>query len=148
MRFIGRNSFLWLMTLLLIAGVVSTGFAETTEVTEIPGSSTDSVLVIEPKHCVLQSEQELCRTQVTISWQSEKPQNYCLFEEGDELSLACWEAAVRGATRIRYASDESTTYQLKTADLDVVSSVTLRVSRVVKGRRKTKKRQGRLWSFP
>ncbi|MFV2056057.1 MAG: DUF3019 domain-containing protein [Thiohalomonadales bacterium] len=105
------------------------------------------VLSIDPMRCVLKSGQELCRIQLTLSWQANKAHSVCLTEKGDALILACWEQAVRGAARVLFVGEESVTYVLVNENNTVHSEATLSVGRVSSPKRRSNKRRRRLWSF-
>ena len=96
----------------LIAGLVLTLFGvlgvnamaqepDTKPATEL-STAQAPVLKVDPIRCVLKAGQDLCRIQLTLSWQADKAHSVCLTEKDDELVLACWDDAVRGATRLLF----------------------------------------------
>ena len=105
------------------------------------------LLTVTPKRCVLKSGQDKCRIQLVLRWESDSSHSLCLSVKDDKLALACWEEAVRGATRLLFVGDESVTYILSTEDSRVVSEVIFRIGRISKQKRKSKKRRRRFWGF-
>ena len=107
-----------------------------------------AMLAIEPKRCLLRGGQSECRAYIVLNWETKQNANVCLFQQGEEFELACWENAVRGASKVLFVGSESTKYQLKNMQGDVLAEVEFTVGTVEKTRRKSRNRKRRMWGFP
>ena len=105
-------------------------------------------LAIQPKRCLLRGSQVECRTHIVLNWEAKKDSSVCLYEKGEKLELACWENAIRGASKVLFVGNESTSYLLRNKQGNVLAEVIFTVGKVEKARRKPRTRKRRMWGFP
>lgn len=75
-------------------------------------AETSAELTLKPDRCVAMNEGQTCYQTLAVSWQSEKAGDYCLFEDGIQQPIVCWQNAVTGKAKLEFAAEGNTTYQL------------------------------------
>lgn len=107
--------------------------AATTTTTE-PAS-----LLLTPARCVALHQGQICYQRVQVSWSSFAAGNYCVYQEGQEQPVQCWQGQTEGSFAFEFASDSSRLLQLKNAQQRVVAESSMEVAWVYKAstRRKT-----------
>jgi hypothetical protein len=56
----------------------------------------DNLLQIKPARCIALHEGQVCYQKLTINWQAENADTYCLTQENNKAPLLCWENIVTG----------------------------------------------------
>jgi hypothetical protein len=109
---------------------------------EIQAGDGDNSLKIVPDRCISLHQGQICYQLTTLSWQMPITSDYCLFQEGVEEPLECWDTADNGTFKIDFQSSTPVIYQLQeVGSNNVLASSTVTVSWVYK----SKKRQRRSW---
>lgn len=76
-------------------------------------AETTAELAFKPDRCVTMNEGQICYQTLSVTWQSETIGNYCLFEEGVQQALICWQNAQKGNAKLEFAAEADRTYQLR-----------------------------------
>jgi hypothetical protein len=109
---------------------------------QIQAGDGDNTLKIVPDRCISLHQGQVCYQFTTLSWQMPVISDYCLFQEGIEEPLKCWDTADNGTFKIDFQSSTPVSYQLQeVSSHSVVASSTVTVAWVYK----SKKRQRRSW---
>lgn len=89
------------LLLSLSVTLVERAFAETT-----------AELTLKPDRCVAMNEGQTCYQTLAVVWQSETAGDYCLFEDGIQNPIVCWQNAFAGKAKLEFAAEGNVTYQL------------------------------------
>jgi hypothetical protein len=65
-----------------------------------------------PERCVALNEGQVCFQNVTLSWQTDQIADYCLFEEGSDDAIHCWQNTNQGQIKIDFESSTTKQYNL------------------------------------
>lgn len=88
-----------------------------------------SSLTAQPDQCVALRQGRDCFASVQLQWQAPIKQTVCLFKEGQEKKIKCWEAHDHGNIIIEFESKESMNYQLRTlSNNKVIAQTQIKVS--------------------
>jgi hypothetical protein len=75
-------------------------------------AETTAELMLKPDRCVAMNEGQTCYQTLAVNWQTETPGDYCLFEQGIQQPIVCWQNTDSGKTKLEFAAEGNTTYQL------------------------------------
>ena len=67
----------------------------------------ESQLQIKPARCIALHEGQVCYQTLHIIWQADIVDNYCLYQQGDNTPLLCWENVAGGAGSVEFANNTS-----------------------------------------
>lgn len=79
-----------------------------------------ALLLASPGKCVTMKQGQLCYQDISLKWQTVQTGDYCLFLEGSDQALHCWQQAGTGEFEHEFARRESSRYQLRRGDSDEV----------------------------
>lgn len=130
------------------AGDAPPSVGESEPVLQLPAGDKPAFIDIQPRRCLLRANQNECRTQLVVTWHTDKNTDVCLYEGDEQLELACWENAVRGATKVSFVGSEDTNYSLKNKQGLILVDAVFVVGMVEKNRHKPHFRKRRMWGFP
>ncbi len=77
-----------------------------------------------PKQCVTIRQGRDCFATVQLQWQSESKHNFCLYQEGTEKHLGCWQDNDSINLQLEFESNKSVKYQLRNQHNDKVIAET------------------------
>lgn len=97
-----------------------------------------------PEQCVTLRQGRDCFATVELQWQSSDKQSFCLYQEGKNKQLGCWQNNNKVQIKIEFESNKSINYQLRTvSDNKVIAETKVEVSWQHKNT--TRKRRWRLF---
>jgi hypothetical protein len=97
-----------------------------------------------PEQCVTLREGRACFATVELQWQSPSKHSFCLYQEGKEKQLGCWQNNDKVQIKIEFESNKSIKYQLRAViDNTVIAETKVEVSWQHKNT--TRKRRWRLF---
>ncbi|QBG37037.1 DUF3019 domain-containing protein [Litorilituus sediminis] len=100
--------------------------------------------VAQPAQCVTLRQGRDCFASIQLTWQSENSQSICLYQQGKEQALKCWQGLTRAQYALEFESNESVIYQLRTpTNSQVIAETDITVSWLHK--RTSRKRRWRLF---
>ena len=125
----------------LVAGLCSLGlwsfpFAAT-------GDETQAKLTLTPRLCVLGAAEQECTGTVTLHWQASARINTCLFQDGREAPLNCWQQTQLGSFTISPKANRSLRFYLAATDGRVLAEGKFQVLQQQNAHRKRRNP----WSF-
>jgi len=98
----------------------------------------------QPEQCVTLRQGRKCFANIQLQWQAPEKQAVCLFQEGQQEKIRCWQHHDRGELLLEFESNESVNYQLRTLnDNKVIMQTQVKVSWVHKS--SARKRRWRLF---
>jgi len=77
-----------------------------------------------PEQCVTLRQGRACFATVELNWQSASKQSFCLYQEGKNKQLGCWQNNNNVQIKIEFESNKSVKYQLRTVNEDKVIAET------------------------
>ncbi|MCP4988113.1 MAG: DUF3019 domain-containing protein [Colwellia sp.] len=77
-----------------------------------------------PEQCVTLRQGRACFATVELKWQSVSKQSFCLYQEGKEKQLGCWQNNNNIQVKVEFESNKSVKYQLRTKSTDKVIAET------------------------
>lgn len=108
-------------------------------------SKTSVELSVKPSLCILERGETLCRDQVEVRWQAARQYSVCLFEQGREEPLTCWDESRSGAYSSQLNTQDDINFQLiEMAERQVLAS---RAFEVVADAQRYRRRRRNPWSF-
>ncbi|HEY7774584.1 MAG TPA: DUF3019 domain-containing protein [Marinagarivorans sp.] len=93
-------------------------------------------LVIKPQKCVSLHEGQICYQQVTFQWLSAKEQPLCLYLVGSSKPMTCATTSERISFTLDFKASNEQTFELRSSGGDIVSTATIEVVSVYKGKRR------------
>jgi hypothetical protein len=97
-----------------------------------------------PEQCVTLREGRACFATVELQWQSPSKHSFCLYQEGKNKQLGCWQNNDKVHIKIEFESNKSIKYQLRAvSDNKVIAETQVEVSWQHKNT--TRKRRWRLF---
>ena len=82
-----------------------------------------------PEQCVTLREGRNCFATVELQWKSPSKHSFCLYQEGKNKQLGCWEDNNNVHIRVEFESNKSIKYQLRTViDDKVIAETQVEVS--------------------
>lgn len=94
-------------------------------------------LNVKPARCVALRQGQVCYQRVTFHWHTRQAGNYCLFEDGQEQPLQCWQQLKRGQYKIDFQSPNNIRYVLREqSSMNPVSEAEITVAWVYKSKKK------------
>lgn len=69
-------------------------------------------LSLKPARCVAMNEGQTCYQTVAINWQADAIADYCLYQQGTEKPIFCWQQTAKGKTKVEFANSENLRYRL------------------------------------
>jgi len=98
----------------------------------------------QPEQCVTLRQGRKCFASIQLQWQTPTKQAVCLFQEGQQEKIKCWQHHDQGKTVIEFESNESINYQLRRLnDNKVIMQTQVKVSWLHKS--SARKRRWRLF---
>lgn len=98
----------------------------------------------QPAQCVTLRQGRDCFATIQLTWQSENSQSICLYQQGKEQALKCWQGLTRAQYALEFESNESVIYQLRAPkNSQVIAETDITVSWLHK--RTSRKRRWRLF---
>ena len=86
-----------------------------------------------PDRCISLHKGQVCYQHTTLRWTSATAANYCLFQQGADQPLQCWENATHGESTLDFQSSIPLTYHLfREGEKAPVASSTVSVAWVYK----------------
>lgn len=98
----------------------------------------------QPEQCVTLRQGRDCFASIKLQWQVPSKQAVCLFQEGQQQKIKCWEHHDHGDMVIEFESNESINYQLRSlSNNKVIMQTQIKVSWLHKS--SARKRRWRLF---
>ena len=93
-------------------------------------------LQVQPAKCVSLNQGTICYQNIQLEWHAEQSADYCLFQQGQEQPLQCWQQQSQGRLKFEFAHDQTQHYILKKKREDqILATTVVEVKWVYKGRR-------------
>jgi hypothetical protein len=73
-------------------------------------------LILKPKVCLLNSEEERCFDELHISWLADAMFNLCLFQKTEAVPLACWKNSRSGSHKMALNTNASLDFLLRDSE--------------------------------
>jgi hypothetical protein len=77
-----------------------------------------------PEQCVTLRQGRACFATIELQWQSSSKQSFCLYQEGHNKQLGCWQNNNKVQIKVEFESNKSIKYQLRTISDDKVIAET------------------------
>jgi hypothetical protein len=101
--------------------------AMATEINKLETKQVDFTAL--PEQCVTLRQGRACFATVELQWQSALKQNFCLYQEGKEQQLGCWQNNNKVQIKVEFESNKSIKYQLRTvSDNKIIAETQVEVS--------------------
>lgn len=79
-----------------------------------PVTLADGVkLSISPERCFGLDQGQKCYQKITVNWQLDKEDKYCLYQTTSKSPMVCWEPGTKGQAKLEFESSETVIYQLR-----------------------------------
>jgi hypothetical protein len=101
-------------------------------------------LTVMPEQCVTIRQGRDCFATVQLQWQSDSKHSFCLYQEGTEKQLGCWQDNNSISVQLEFESNKSVKYQLRNQHNDKVIAET-KVEVSWQHRKISRKRRWRLF---
>ena len=109
-----------------------------------PVNNAEVTFTALPEQCVTLRQGRDCFATVELQWQSSAKQSFCLYQEGKNKQLGCWQNNNKVQIKIEFESNKSINYQLRTVSDDKVIAET-KVEVSWQHKNTTRKRRWRLF---
>ena len=117
-------------------------FAFSLNAEEVELKMKEPMLIASPNVCELKKDTYLCEMKAALIWEMPKAGHYCLYEQGVELALQCWQNNWSGNHVLQFQSDKPVTYLLRPyAEQTVIREVTINVIGTLEQRIRAKRRR-------
>lgn len=102
------------------------------------------IFTAQPEQCVTLRQGRKCFANIQLQWKVPSKQAVCLFQEGQQEKIRCWQNHDQADMVIEFESNESVNYQLRTSkDNKIIAQTQIKVSWLHKS--STRKRRWRLF---
>ncbi len=79
--------------------------------------------------CVALRQGQTCYKTITLQWQAQQTDDYCIVELGSNKIIQCWQQQNQGSSRAEFESDSDTTYALrKQNDTSNLATIEIQIS--------------------
>ncbi|PKG82471.1 hypothetical protein CXF85_13365 [Colwellia sp. 75C3] len=78
-----------------------------------PVNKVDIAFTALPEQCVTLRQGRNCFATVELTWQSPSKQSFCLYQEGKNKQLGCWQDNDNVQVKVEFESNKSIKYQLR-----------------------------------
>ncbi|HBR95781.1 MAG TPA: hypothetical protein DD979_00170 [Gammaproteobacteria bacterium] len=99
-------------------------------------ASEDVRLSIKPSRCVALHEGQICYQNITITWRTAFPGNYCVYWEVAPQPLQCWENTRSGRFEFDFQSAASVQFSLRPLGQSALAITPMRVAWVHRARQR------------
>ena len=102
-----------------------------TDTSVFPGTAStgEAQLNIKPARCIALHEGQVCYQTLKIQWNAVQQDTYCLYSQGENVPLLCWENSLTGIGRYEFESSKTQNFLLlRKRDGKVVSSFSIEVA--------------------
>jgi len=110
------------VTLLLLYSLFAVSPAQAEEKKILTSVQLDFTAL--PEQCVTLRQGRACFATVELKWQSIAKQSFCLYQEGKQKQLACWQDNNDIQIKVEFESNKSVKYQLRTITDDKIIAET------------------------
>ncbi|GAW95836.1 MULTISPECIES: DUF3019 domain-containing protein [Colwellia] len=113
---------LFLLYSFLLAGQVNANEVKTANNAEVTFTAL-------PEQCVTLRQGRDCFATVELQWHSSTKQSFCLYQEGKNKQLGCWQNNNQVLINVEFQSNKTIKYQLRTvSDNKVIAETQVEVS--------------------
>jgi len=121
--FLGKDIAQTLMCLRLCLGILLGGAF-------MAGAQADAnQLQIKPSRCIALHQGQVCYQSLSIHWQTDAADSYCLYQSDNKAPLLCWENVASGTGAIEFESSSTANFQLvRKRDAKPVAEFTVEVA--------------------
>jgi Protein of unknown function (DUF3019) len=111
-------------------------------------STTPTVeLEVKPVLCVIDERMPLCEIEFLVTWRSDRPGYYCLFNDLAATALRCWDEERTGEMIEPRSVAEDFSYWMTDAEDERLATATVEVLRVEEGDRRRRRRSRHIWDL-